>query len=51
MGTYSADVSNGPCEACPANSVATQTGLTVCPCMQDYYRAPNEWANVSCTRE
>ena len=49
--TYSADVSNRPCEACPANSVATQTGLTVCPCIQDYYRAPNDWANVSCTRE
>ena len=51
MGTYSEGVGNGPCEACPANSEATQTGLTECPCIQDYYRAPNEGASVACTRE
>ena len=51
VGTYSEGVSNGSCEACPANSEATQTGLTECPCIQDYYRAPNEGASVACTRE
>ena len=51
MGTYSEGVSNGPCEACPANSEATQTGLTECPCIQNYYRATNEGPSVACTRE
>ena len=51
MGTYSEGVSNGSCEACPANSEATQTGLTECPCIQDYYRATNEGPSVTCTRE
>ena len=39
--TYS-DVINGPCELCPANSEANVTGLSVCPCIQNYYRATDE---------
>ena len=50
-GTFSAVVSNGPCETCPANSEGTGTGLTLCPCLQNYYRAPNEEPSLPCTRE
>ena len=48
MGTYADSVSNDPCESCPAN---TETGLAECPCIQNYYRAPDEKANVSCASE
>ena len=51
VGTYSDDISNSPCELCPANSEATVTGLSVCPCIQNYYRATDEEASVTCTRE
>ena len=50
-GTFSGVVSNGPCETCPANSEGTGTGLTLCPCLQNYYRAPNEEPSLPCTRE
>ena len=36
---------------CPANSEATQTGLTECPCIQDYYRADSEGPGAACTRK
>ena len=36
---------------CPAKSEATQTGLTECPCVQDYYRADSEGPSASCTRK
>ena len=36
---------------CPANSEATQTGLTECPCVQDYYRADYEGPGAACTRK
>ena len=36
---------------CPANSEATQTGLTECPCVQDYYRADYEDPSAACTRK
>ncbi|CAI8019857.1 Ephrin type-A receptor 4-B, partial [Geodia barretti] len=35
-GTFSADVSDGPCETCPANSEGTRSSLSLCPCLQDY---------------
>ena len=49
LGSYSDDISNGPCELCPANSEANVTGLTLCPCIQNYYRATDEGASVPCT--
>ena len=51
MGSYSDGVSNDLCESCPAKSEATETGLAECPCIQNYYRAPDEKANVSCASE
>ena len=50
-GTYSDSVSNSPCQSCPDNSEANQTGLSECPCVQNYYRAPDEGAGEACTRE
>ena len=51
VGTFSDTVSNSTCQSCPANSEATQPGLTACPCVQTYYRAPYEGAGEPCTRE
>ena len=50
-GTFSSGLGNGPCETCPANSDGTGTALGLCPCLQDYYRAPYEGPSVPCTRE
>ena len=50
-GTFSSGVGNVPCETCPANSEGTGTGLTLCPCLQHYYRAPYEEPSTLCTRE
>ncbi|CAI8031556.1 Ephrin type-A receptor 4-A, partial [Geodia barretti] len=49
-GTFSSGLGNGPCETCPANSEGTGTGLSLCPCLQDYYRAPYEGPSVPCTQ-
>ena len=51
VGTFSDSVSNSACQTCPSNSEATQPGLTECPCVQTYYRAPDEKAGDPCTRE
>ena len=51
VGTFSDSVSNSVCQSCPANSEATQPGLTKCPCVQTYYRVPDEGAGENCTRE
>ena len=48
VGTYSDDI-NDQCELCPANSEANVTGLSVCPCIQNYYRATDEEASVPYT--
>ena len=50
-GTYSDSVSNSPCQSCPDNSEASQTGLSECPCVQNHYRALTEEAGEACTRE
>ena len=51
VGTYSEGLDNEPCVVCPPNSEATQTGLTECTCVQDYYRATDEGPSANCTRE
>ena len=35
-------VANTECRACPGNSEGTVSGLTVCPCVDGYYRAEGE---------
>ncbi|CAI8031783.1 Ephrin type-A receptor 4-A, partial [Geodia barretti] len=49
-GTFSSGLGNGPCETCPANSEGTGTGLSLCPCLQDYCRAPYEGPSILCTQ-
>ncbi|CAI8023599.1 Ephrin type-A receptor 4-B, partial [Geodia barretti] len=49
-GTFSSGLGNGPCETCPANSEGTGTALSLCPCLQDNYRAPYEGPSVPCTQ-
>ena len=51
VGTYSEGLGNEECVVCPPNSEATQTGLTECTCVQDYYRDIDEGPSVACTRE
>ena len=51
VGTFSDSVGNEPCVVCPPNSEATQTGLTECTCVPDYYRATDDGPSVACTRE
>ena len=39
------------CLPCPANSNSTQSGVTVCPCFEGYYRAAREPLEIGCTRK
>ena len=41
-------VANAECRVCPGNSESTVSGLTVCPCVDGYYRAEGE-DNKACT--
>ena len=50
VGAYS-DGKDSSCQPCPANSEATQTGLSECPCVLHYYRAASEGPRVACTSE
>ena len=47
-GTYG---TGGTCLPCPANSNSTQSGLSVCPCFEGYYRAAWEPPGMACTRK
>ena len=50
-GTFSSGVGNGPCQTCPANRQWTGTGLSLCPCLQNYYRTHYEDPSTPCTSE
>ena len=39
------------CFPCPANSNSTQSGASVCPCFEGYYRAAREPPEMECTRK
>ena len=43
-------LARGECRDCPANSNSTESGLTVCPCVEGYYREEGE-EDMQCTRE
>ena len=47
-GTYA---TGGTCLPCPANSNSTQSGLSVCPCFEGYYRAAEDPPEMGCTRK
>ena len=40
---------NDTCLPCPANSNSTQSGASVCPCFEGYYRAVGERPEMACT--
>ena len=42
---------NETCLPCPANSNSTQSGESVCPCFEGYYRAAREPPEIGCTRK
>ena len=42
---------NVTCLPCPANSNSTQHGLSVCPCLEGYFRAVGESPERECTRK
>ena len=39
------------CLPCPANSNSTQSGASLCPCFEGYYRAVGEPPEMACTRK
>ena len=39
------------CLPCPANSNSTQSGASVCPCFEGYYRAAEDPPEMECTRK
>ena len=43
-------MANAECHVCPGNSEGTVSGLTVCPCVDGYYRAEGE-EDIACTRK
>ena len=43
-------MANAECRVCPGNSEGTVSGLTVCPCVDGYYRAEGE-EDRECTRK
>ena len=45
-GTYG---TGGSCLPCPANSNSTQSGTSVCPCFEGYYRAAGDPPEMECT--
>ena len=42
---------NDTCLPCPANSNSTQSGASVCPCFEGYYRAAGESPEMGCARK
>ncbi|XP_068601902.1 ephrin type-A receptor 2 [Brachionichthys hirsutus] len=41
-GSFKAVASNDMCEPCPANTQRLDSGASVCPCMDGFYRAPDD---------
>ena len=51
VGTFKSTTSNSPCSACPANSMSSSTGATVCACVPGHYRASTDDPSDACTSE
>ena len=43
--------SNFSCLPCPDNTVSSDVGVAICECLPGYFRAPNESADIGCTRK
>ena len=42
---------NYSCLLCPDNTVSSNVGVAICECLPGYFRAPNESADIGCTRK
>ena len=42
---------NYSCLLCPDNTVSNDVGVAICKCLPGYFRAPNESADIGCTRK
>ncbi|XP_068997131.1 ephrin type-A receptor 2 isoform X1 [Embiotoca jacksoni] len=49
LGFFKAAVSGGKCEPCPANTQRLDSGALFCPCMDGFYRAPNDPPTGPCS--
>ncbi|XP_041443347.1 ephrin type-B receptor 4-like [Xenopus laevis] len=48
-GYFKASVGEKPCQPCPANSLSTGPGATVCACKPGYYRASTDPPTAACS--
>ncbi|KAL6482952.1 hypothetical protein MHYP_G00078240 [Metynnis hypsauchen] len=48
-GFFKASVSNEACEHCPKNTEPSSSGALSCPCLQGFYRAPNDPLTAACS--
>uniref|UniRef100_A0A7N6BPZ1 receptor protein-tyrosine kinase n=1 Tax=Anabas testudineus TaxID=64144 RepID=A0A7N6BPZ1_ANATE len=49
QGFFKAAASGDKCEPCPANTQSLKSGALSCPCMDGFYRAPNDPPNGPCS--
>uniref|UniRef100_A0AAR2LNC3 receptor protein-tyrosine kinase n=1 Tax=Pygocentrus nattereri TaxID=42514 RepID=A0AAR2LNC3_PYGNA len=48
-GFFKTSVSNEACEHCPKNTEPSSSGALSCPCLQGFYRAPNDPLTAACS--
>uniref|UniRef100_A0AAR2J754 receptor protein-tyrosine kinase n=1 Tax=Pygocentrus nattereri TaxID=42514 RepID=A0AAR2J754_PYGNA len=48
-GYYKSSVSSEPCQICPENTQHSGHGALVCPCLEGFYRAPNDPSSAPCS--
>ncbi|GCB64941.1 hypothetical protein scyTo_0009898 [Scyliorhinus torazame] len=48
-GFFKSEATNDPCLECPANTRPSETGSTLCPCKEGFYRAPSDQATSACS--
>ncbi|KAK9746725.1 Ephrin receptor ligand binding domain [Popillia japonica] len=49
-GKFKSEVGDNLCQPCPEHSKAPNSGFSECTCDNDYYRAPSDPKNMSCTQ-
>ncbi|KAI4454835.1 tyrosine-protein kinase receptor [Holotrichia oblita] len=49
-GKFKSEVGDNLCQPCPEHSKAPSSGFSECTCDNDYYRAPSDPKNMSCTQ-
>ncbi|KAL7833053.1 hypothetical protein SRHO_G00300710 [Serrasalmus rhombeus] len=48
-GYYKSSVSSEPCQICPENTQHSGHGALVCPCLEGFYRAPDDPSSAPCS--